>query len=202
MVRKNVIVIDDHDIFNLGLKIALEKDPFYKVVGEAKSKTEFVELLKTKHCDLVISDYMLPDANGIELLVEAKKKFPNVKTILISSIEKRELEDLCNKSKIDAYVLKSSARSSILEISNLVFKNHTFSPKLEYHTNNAIFSKLTKKEIKTLELWSQGKSLDETADSMNINAKTVETHRANIKKKFAGFSKSEIFSLFQKFKHS
>jgi DNA-binding NarL/FixJ family response regulator len=195
-----ILIADDHDIFNLGMKVALEKDPFLKVVGEANSGEHLLKLITKLQCDLVICDYKLPGMNGIETLAKAKKLKSNLKTILISSIEKFEVQALCEKNKIDAYLFKSDVRNKIVEIANQILRNKTYRPIENQGVNPANpLLKLTKKEIESLRFWSSGKSLDETGSHMKVNIKTVETHRANIKKKLPGLSKAEIFSLLKDF---
>jgi two-component system capsular synthesis response regulator RcsB len=193
---KKVIVADDHDIFTLGLRIGIERDPFFHVIKEANSGEEVLAFLAKNECDLLVCDYMLPGMDGVKVLSQAKKLKPNIKTILLSSLEKFELQTLCEKNKIDAYLFKSEARSKILEIANLVFQNQKFRPiqTTEVNQDNP-FLRLTSKELETLRFWMVGKSMEDTGANMKISYKTVETHRANIKKKFPGFNKEEIFGL-------
>jgi len=200
MNKKKVVVADDHDIFNMGLRVGIEKDPSFQVVQEAKTGEEVLAYTTLNEFDLLICDYMLPDIDGVSVLIQAKKLIPNLKTILISSLEKFELQRLCEKNKIDAYLFKSEARNKIVEIANLIFQNQKFRPIQNSGSNgNNPFLKLTSKELDILRFWIRGKSMDETGVQMKINKKTVETHRTNIKKKFPGLSKEEIFSLMKEY---
>lgn len=200
MIQKKVIVADDHDIYNLGLKITLEKDPFFRVIGEAVTGENALKLIAEKDCDLVICDYLLPKMNGLTVLIEAKKIKPYIKTILTSSIEKYELQSLCVKNKIDAYLFKSEARIKITEVANLIFRNQLYHSFQKSESDaNELLTKLTKKEIETLKYWANGKTLGESGSQMKINVKTVETHRTNIKKKLNGLSKEQIFTLIKNY---
>ena len=200
MNKKKVVVADDHDIFNMGLRVGIEKDSSFQVVQEAKTGEGVLAYVSEKECDLLICDYMMPDMDGVTVLIQAKKIRPNLKTILISSLEKFELQRLCEKNKIDAYLFKSEARSKIVEIANLIFQDKKFRPIQDSEINgNNPFLKLTSKELETLRFWIRGKSMDETGAQMKINKKTVETHRTNIKKKFPGLSKEEIFTLMKEY---
>ncbi len=193
MNKKKVIIADDHDIFILGLRVGIEKDSSFIVVLEAKTSEEVLTFLSEKECDLLICDYMLPTIDGVSVLKKAKKLNPNIKTMLISSVEKFELQKLCEKEKIDAYLFKSEARNKIIEVVNLIFQNQKFRP-LQANENSP-FQILTPKELETLHFWASGKSMEDTGSQMKISGKTVETHRANIKKKFPNLTKEEIFEL-------
>lgn len=196
MDYKKVIVADDHDIFNMGLRVGIEKDPLFHVIKEANTGEEVLAFLADNESDLLVCDYMLPGIDGIKVLSQAKRIRPQIKTILLSSLEKFELQTLCEKNRIDAYLFKSEARNKILEIAKLVFQDQKFRPlqSIENNQNNP-FTRLTSKELETLRFWVRGKSMEDTGSQMKINTKTVETHRSNIKKKFPNLTKEEIFDL-------
>jgi len=203
MIQKKVLLVDDHDIFNVGMKVALEKDPFFIVVGESRTGEHALKLIAQKKFDLVICDYLLPNLNGINVLIEAKKITPDIKTILISSKEKFELQTLCKKHKIDGYIFKSEVRNKIVDVANLIFNNHTYRPLETQKVNQSnLLSKLTTKEMETLRYWVLGKTMEDTGAQMKINIKTVESHRNNIKKKLTGLTKEKIFALMRNYEEN
>lgn len=196
MKPKKVIVADDHDIFNMGLRVGIEKDLLFHVIKEAKTGEEVLAFLADNESDLLVCDYMLPGIDGVKVLSQAKKIRPQIKTILLSSLEKFELQTLCEKNKIDAYLFKSEARSKIVEIANLIFQDQKFRPmQAKGNNQNNPLAMLTSKDLETLRFWARGKSMEDTGTHMKINIKTVETHRSNIKKKFPNLTKEEIFGL-------
>ncbi len=193
MNLRKVVVADDHDIFNIGLKISIEKDKSYQVIKEAQNGEEVLEFVKLNDTDLLICDYLLPGIDGVQTLRKAKKIKPKIRTILISSLEKFELQTLCEMNKIDAYIFKSKARNKIIEVANIIFQNLTFRP-IQTAKNNPLIQ-LTTRELEILRFWILGKSLNDTGQHFKMSAKTVETHRTNIKKKFPSLSKEKIFEL-------
>jgi DNA-binding NarL/FixJ family response regulator len=199
MSLRKVIIVDDHDIFNIGLTISIEKDEFFRVIKAAHTGEEALVFINKNECDLLICDYVLTGIDGITTLGKAKKIKPQLKTILISSLEKFELQSLCEKNRIDAYIFKSEARSKIVEVANLIFQNKKFRPiQISEENHNNPFAKLSSKELIILRLWMLGRTLQDTAEDLKINSKTVETHRTNIKKKFPSLSKEAIFALMKK----
>jgi len=61
-----VLLVDDHDLIRQGLRRAFERDPDFRVVGEAASVGEAVPAVLTQGPDVVIMDVRLPDGSGLD----------------------------------------------------------------------------------------------------------------------------------------
>lgn len=62
MPNKRILIVEDHDIFRLGVKMVLIETGY--AVDEARSEDEFLELIKANQYELIILDYFLPLVNG------------------------------------------------------------------------------------------------------------------------------------------
>jgi DNA-binding NarL/FixJ family response regulator len=89
---KRVIIVDDHELFRLGVKGAIEnKHPDISIVGEADSGVAFFRLLDKVAADIVLLDIFLPDTSGIEIARRLKKERPGMRILAISSENSAEV---------------------------------------------------------------------------------------------------------------
>ena len=65
MTSYRIILTDDHEMFRQGLKSLIERDPAFKVVGEAQDGEQLLEKLKSTRCDMIILDLSMPKMDGI-----------------------------------------------------------------------------------------------------------------------------------------
>ncbi|MFC1747426.1 response regulator [Pseudomonadota bacterium] len=78
----NILVVDDEDNVRFVIKETLEQD--LHSVSEACTGSEALEMFETKPAELVITDLVMPDKNGIDLILELKNRYPNVQILAIS----------------------------------------------------------------------------------------------------------------------
>jgi YesN/AraC family two-component response regulator len=79
---KKILIIDDEPYILLMLKKMLERAGYE--VDLASNGREGMELFQKESADLVITDIIMPDREGLELIIEMKKKRPGLKIIAIS----------------------------------------------------------------------------------------------------------------------
>ena len=86
---KRIVVVDDEQIMLSTLKMLLELEGFTNTAYFNKPKEALSDIKKTEP-DLILSDFMMPDMNGIEFLSEAKKIYPDVSMILLTGYADKE----------------------------------------------------------------------------------------------------------------
>jgi DNA-binding NarL/FixJ family response regulator len=177
-----------------GLKSLLKDDLRISIVGEARNGREAVRLCQEKKPDLVIIDIAMPELNGIEATRQILAQTPETKVIALSMhSSKRFILDML-KAGASGYLLKDCAMDELDMAITAVRDNKVFlSPSIagtvvrnmvkggDLHV--AETKKLTSRETEVLQLLTEGKSSRETADRLNVSAKTVQTHRRNIMEK-------------------
>ncbi|MCB1191370.1 MAG: response regulator transcription factor [Leptospiraceae bacterium] len=188
---KKIIIADDHEIFRLGLKVAIEKSPDWNVVGEAESGEELLEIIKKEYCDIIIVDFVLPGMNGIQTILKTKEQHPNLKSIIISSSRDPRLLTMSKEYGINGYIFKTEVRNTILTAIQSVLAGDSYYsnvdevpvvPNKKPDAANP-FRNLSPKELEILKLTVKGYSQKETSEKLNISIRTVETHRRNISEK-------------------
>ncbi|MCB0662212.1 MAG: response regulator transcription factor [Saprospiraceae bacterium] len=199
-----VVIAEDHHVFCEGLKAILsmsEERPF-EVVGEAKSGKDLLVLLWQNKADLVFLDLNLPEGDGLEVLPEIKKKFPDTRVIALTMFDDPKIVKSAFKSGLDGYILKGNPIEEVFEAVDEVLTGQTFMgtgvvlnllpgengprKKKERSSFTDKFMQkyhLTAREIEVLQLISQALSNKEIAKALFISDQTVSVHRKNIMRK-------------------
>jgi two-component system invasion response regulator UvrY len=186
MVR--VIIVDDHPVVRRGLKqiIAAERD--MQVVGEAENAREALHIVCRTSCDVVVLDITLPDASGLEVLIQLKRDRPTL-PVLIMSIHEEELYALrVLKAGASGYLMKNSIPEELIRaIRKITAGGKYISPSLAEKLVSELASpvkplheKLSDREFRIMCLIASGKSLKEIGETLCISGKTVSTYRARI----------------------
>ena len=188
----SVLIADDHRMFRQGLKSVLEADHDIRVIGEAENGSQAVELCGELRPDVVVLDVTMPEMSGIVATRLLRGLGDNTKVIMLTMhvSEAHVVEAL--KSGARGYVLKDSAVDELVLAIKVVHGGGTFlSPKAATvvvkklvvggaKKGNLVFDILSHREVEVLQLLCEGKSVKETAETMGLSPKTVDSHRANI----------------------
>jgi DNA-binding NarL/FixJ family response regulator len=65
--RTTIVLADDHQVVRHGLRVLLEAEPEFNIVGEASDGIEAAEMIDRLHPDAVVLDLMMPGMNGLEV---------------------------------------------------------------------------------------------------------------------------------------
>ena len=205
--QKSIIIIDDHPLFREGLKTIISRDDRFKVVGEAGSGHEGLEMTKRLKPDLVIVDISLPDQSGIQLTRELRQLLSETKILIISMHSKIDYIAEAFQAGATGYVVKESASERLLQglksvskgdyyldssVSHAVVENLMKSPLKAAKITDADYATLTPREQEVMRFLAEGLSSKAVAEKLFISPKTVENHRANIMNKLGLHSTIEL----------
>jgi len=197
MANIKVLLAEDHTIVRKGLCSLLDRENGIKVIGEAEDGREAMRKAEALEPDVVLMDIAMPGLNGLEATRQLKKRFPEMKIIILTMHANEEyvLETL--RAGASGYLVKKTAPDDLISAIRAVYKGDSFlSPSIsrtvidEYirkvdkpGERDETYEKLTNREREVLQLIAEGYKTTEIADKLYISKKTVETHRANIMKK-------------------
>ena len=204
MQKINVIIVDDHDFFRLGLRTAIETyHPDISVAAEAKNGTEFFALLKTTPVDLVLLDIILPDISGVEIARRLKTEHPKIKILIISSEP-----SAFNIEKLLAIGIEGFISKFGTNMDTFADAIHSVSQGLEYYGKDIatvisqiylskkktanVTSEFSEQERYIIEYCHEGLSGKQIAERLNITYKTMEWHKSNIFRKLNIHSTIEL----------
>lgn len=203
-MKTKILIIDDYNIFRRGLKLLLEKNNDFEVVGEALNGKELFELLEKVKPDVIVMDVMLPEKSVVSIAKKLNKEFPFIPFIIItvSVIEHTILECIMNGAKgliwrestpeelIHAIKIVASG-GSYLQVSNFVNNIPENNSPAGKEFLNGHRSQLSDREIEILKLIARGFSYKQIAKKLFISPRTVEAHKSNILSKLGLKSKAQ-----------
>ena len=184
-----IFLTDDHAILVGGLIKILSVEDDLEIVGSAGSVQETLDLLTQKKVDLLITDYNLPDDDGLTLVRRVKQKYPEIKIIVLSMHDESHLIKEILKEGVDGYILKKDSHeelvSAVRAVKNgRVYMSSDVNTMLMRGLNNPDERKLlTEREREILKLIAKEYTNKQMAEELFISERTVETHRKNIFRK-------------------
>lgn len=188
-----ILVCDDHNLVREGIVALLNRTPDIEAIGEASNGLEAIQKLKQNLPDLVLMDLSMPKLDGLQTTAEIKKKYPEVKVIILTQYDNEEYLVQMLKAGANGYILKNSIAEDLIKgIRDVMNGERFFSnsmtkiivdeyiKKVQGLKQEKPNPKLTNREMEVLKLIAEGYSNQQTADKLFISVRTVEFHRANI----------------------
>jgi DNA-binding NarL/FixJ family response regulator len=195
--KKRVYIVDDHTLLRAGLRALLSQDPDVDVVGESDNGHDAIREIANLGPDLVLMDISMRGMNGIETIVDIKRRNPDAR-VLVLTIHKADEYILASlRAGADGYMLKEAthdelrvAMRSILngktylspDISGKVIHGYLGTGKAE-NVGSSPWDTLTHREREVLKLIAEGHPNKYISDYFCLSIKTVEKHRSNLMKK-------------------
>jgi len=182
----NILVVDDHSLLLDGIKKLIENFVLIAKVRKESNPVRAVELLKKDQYDLLISDYEMPELNGLELAKTARVYQPDIKVLILSMHDQPYIINQLISLPINGYLLKkemySQLETAISEILNgrSFFSAEIDPNKIQKPEPANLFST---RELEILKLITQQYSSNQIAEKLLLNQKTIETHEKNMIRK-------------------
>lgn len=173
-----IALVDDHQMFLDGMAAILAQENNIEVSFIEKTAKGALEKLNTTIPDLIISDISMPEMNGFEFIKIVKKKFPEIKVLIVSMYKSHQ-----SFENVEGFLLKDSDSSEfILAINTIVIHGKKYFGTEKKTEDDFIFNKsiLSEREKEIIRLISDELTTDEIAEKLFLSKRTVETHRKNI----------------------
>jgi two-component system response regulator NreC len=200
-----LLLVDDHDVVRTGLRMLLEGQADMKIVAEAKSGGEAVQMAEKYHPDIIVMDITLPDMSGIEATRKIKQAFPDIAIVALTIHEDEQYFFEMLQAGASGYVPKRAAPDDLIQAIRSAYSDDIylypslakalvsdFLSRTHSEPEEASMEVLTARENEVLEMLAQGDSNEEIAEALVISKHTVARHRENLMRKLGLHSRSEL----------
>jgi two-component system invasion response regulator UvrY len=187
----SVLLVDDHAVVREGYRRLLERHGDIAVIGEAGDAATAHSLFCSREPQIVVMDITLPGTSGIEAMRRMLIYNPEARVLIFSMHEDTIFAKRALQAGAFGYVTKASAPTVLVEAIHAVAAGKRYlSPEIaqklalrDVVVDEAAADGLTAREFEVLRLLAQGQSIEQIAESMSLNAKTVANHQTAIKRK-------------------
>jgi DNA-binding NarL/FixJ family response regulator len=204
--KYTIVLADDHVLIRHGIKNIIKLNEELEVVGEVSNGEELLACLKNLTPNLVILDISMPKITGIEAVTLVKKKYPQVKVLILTMHKNKQYFYHSMSSGADGYLMKDDSDDELLlAIKKIQSGKNYISPMLTddftadivtAHRNQQSlpFGGLTKREHEVLQLVVEGYTSKDVARKLSLSPRTVDHHRAKLLKKFSLKNSADLVS--------
>jgi two-component system, NarL family, response regulator NreC len=185
-----IVLADDHAVLRAGLRALLNQEDDFRVVGEANSGLEVVDLAEKLQPDLILLDLSMSGLNGLNALPMLRQVAPRSRILILTMHDDPQYLRQAVKTGAAGYVLKKAADEELLAAMRAVMRGDVYvHPSMtrallddilpaQRENDEDIWNSLSEREQQVLNLVALGHTSMEIAQQLNLSPKTVETYRA------------------------
>lgn len=193
--RKRILVVDDHAVLREGLTAQINREPDLVVCGEAEDARKALSAVEELKPDLVLADITLPGRNGLELIRDIRTLRPGLPVLVLSMHDASLFAERVLRAGGRGYISKQrSGQRLIAAIRHVLSGQIYLSDEMSTRLLDSLAGKratrtvspieqLTDRELEVFTLIGQAKETKDISRRLGMSGKTVEAHRANIKRK-------------------
>jgi len=202
--KVKILIVEDHEIFRLGIKELINHEPDLAVCAEAEDVDTARTLINAFQPDMVIIDITLKKSNGMDLIKEISSFHKTMKMLVLSMHDELLYAERSLQAGAQGYIMKQETSKSIVKAirhilqGNIYVSENIMSNLLKrVRTGQDTFEKspvenLSDRELEVLRMIGQGRSTGEIAAEMNLSVSTISTYRERIKEKLQLKNSAEL----------
>lgn len=193
-----LMLVDDHNLVRAGFRSLLKNISDFEIVGEADNGQSALQMIQELQPDLVLMDIALPDTNGLEITGQVKRKWPQIKVVLLSMYENEEYVLKALQIGAAGYLLKDAGPGELEFAIRAVYQGEAYlAPAISrrvidsYHQRVVSLptekdelppneTRLTPRQCEVLQFIANGYTTKEIAQQLGLSAKTVDAHRTQL----------------------
>ncbi len=190
-----VLIIDDHPILRRGLTLIINQEKDMEVCGEAEDGPSAMRAIKDEAPDIVLLDIALRKTNGLDLIGRIHKRRPKIPILIFSRHPENVYAERVIRAGARGYIMQQQSTELLMEAIRKMILGEIFISEdiagsiLKRQFNRAQQRKynqieiLSNRELEVFRMIGEGFQPRQIAEHLHLSVKTIETYRANIKRK-------------------
>lgn len=202
--RARVLIVDDHELLRVGLRLLINDRADLTVCGEAEGEAEGRRLFEELAPDLVVVDLKLREGNGLDLVRFMKKARPTTQLLVCSMQEERVYGERVLRAGASGFVSKQTSAAEIVqalrdvldgklifseEVTRRVLQRARSAP-ADIHVSP--IDTLSDRELEVFRLIGQGLPTRQIAEVLHLSSSTIDTYRERLKTKLGFENGAEL----------
>ena len=204
--KTRVLIVDDHPMTRSGLAYLINHQPDMIACCEAQNGAQALQGIMRAKPDLVLTDFALPDKNGLELIKDIKAIAPLLPILVISMHDESLYAERVLRAGARGYITKEEGGERLMRairhvLSGAIYVSDKISARILEVFSRGVATQerspveeLSDREFEIFELLGHGLSTQQIAQRLHLSMKTVDAHRAKIKAKLKVKTTSELIS--------
>ena len=193
---KRLLIVDDHEVVRSGLKRLLENNKDISHIAECASGEEAYSYLYDNETHIIIMDISMPGKGGIEATQQIKKRYPEIKIIILSMHDNPMMVSKAISAGANAYILKNEISDNLLDaLDKLIHGSSLVTPTVKFDSTKNILKLLNDREFEIFISISNGEDLKKISKNLNISYKSVANYQTSIKKKLSIKNALDFYNL-------
>jgi DNA-binding NarL/FixJ family response regulator len=192
---KRILILDDHPMMREGLAQLIEHEPDLEVCCQADNAAQAQRLVAEMAPDLLLLDISLPDKSGLELIKDMQALHPGLPVLAVSMHDESLYAERVLRAGGRGYIMKQEGGKKLMQairqvLNGQIYVSEKMSAKiLEIFSGRRVLAteagveRLSDREFEVFQFIGQGQGTRDIAQHLHLSVKTVEVHRANIKRK-------------------
>jgi two-component system, NarL family, response regulator NreC len=196
-----IVLVEDHLAYRESFRLAVSTLSPFTIVGEATRARDAYSVIETTNPDLVVSDFMLPDTDGVSLARELRRRRVKVRMMILGRLGHPLFVRDALRAGITGFALKREPLQDLIGAMQRVGAGETYlSPQIQERITHeggdeSTLEKLSSREREIFCLLLEGLSTKEIAKLLYLSPKTVDAHRLHINRKLGVRSPAELARL-------
>jgi len=185
MAKTRIMIVDDHEVVRMGMRLLFEMENDFVVVGEAANGAEALAKVAVLDPQLILMDVRMEKMGGIEACREIKSRYPQVHILMLTSYTNDDAVIASVLAGASGYLLKHLSRAELLRSVRLVAAGQTLidattSQQAMQRLSAPSGSELTEREREVLALVARGYTNKQIAETLYVREKTARNHVSHI----------------------
>ncbi len=202
-----ILIADDHEVVREGLRLILEAEDDFVVVGEAADGREAIDLVRDLQPQVVLMDLRMPGMDGLTAIKQLRQQWPDINIVILTTYNEDALMMEGLRSGARSYLLKDTKRQVLFDTLRAAARGEALlRPDVMARViGQSITTPSTDKPVEGLSLTdrerevligvARGERSKEIAARLGITERTVKAHLASIYNKFGVDSRAAAIAV-------